>query len=99
MLCGLKCERCGNCCSAFPGLSLIREDYKRWQDADRWDIIDIIQSGKTKNENKCIFLRKGIIDDIYYCTIYDLRPKICRNFPETKEKAMRHCDCQGVKNG
>ena len=87
-----ECIRCGACCFVDMVAYATAEDFLRWENEERYDILHII-----KNENsvwagdhlissrdghligRCPFL---IMEDngLYSCMIYDTRPAVCKDF-------------------
>ncbi len=47
-----------------------------------------------KNVSRCPFLRKAKNKPIYTCTIHDIKPKACKNYPVTKSQAIK-VSCRG----
>ena len=80
----IDCTQCGNCCRAlFPVVT--KQDMKRIarhlniSDSFMGRYVTINAEGKTMLKDKpCIFLadRK--------CRIYDIRPRVCRYFPDVR---------------
>jgi len=89
----MSCERCGKCCHVF-GITLSIEDMNR--EPRLWDVAVPIQKvgnpktrafmaekkhpwvigGKKKRGDACVFLVGN------NCTIYETRPRICRDYPQ-----------------
>jgi Fe-S-cluster containining protein len=71
-----KCLRCGSCCTYR--VKLYPEDIKRLNDAGKTDYMTSLGHVKMKNDG-CLFLvRDG---KAARCSVYELRPKICRQYP------------------
>lgn len=86
----IDCLHCGNCCKTTPPL-LINEDIKRISKHLKLSTKFFLEKYVVKdedgdlvfNQTPCIFLGK---DD--YCSIYEARPKACREYPHTNRKKM-----------
>jgi Fe-S-cluster containining protein len=93
---GSPCTNCGRCCtneSYMGNLQATGADVRRWRRQGRYDILHfaeimgppqdpwadlwIDQSG---DRERCPFVRKVRGQNRYMCTIYDTRPKVCRNY-------------------
>jgi hypothetical protein len=106
------CTQCGHCCLTLDyhdGCGL--EDYKRWQDLGRTDILEWV--GVVRQHGQvtacCIWLTPGTNDfaetcpwlvrsldpNRYVCAIHDVRPAICRQYPFSRKHA-RMTGCGGV---
>lgn len=101
-----NCTNCGKCCvdSLYMGtLSAVEEDLARWEDAERYDILDtayifywgdhrtadLWMDPKTGDENisdTCPWVKK-IGEDLWHCSIHELRPNVCRDYPVDEEQA------------
>lgn len=106
---GFVCKRCGGCCSRL-GNTCTQEDVRSWQDLGRGDILAWIrqehldkgkiqyrawvdpQTGKTTES--CPFLAEQSGTEIFFCTIQDVKPLVCREFPFTRKHA-RYTGCPG----
>lgn len=112
---GFRCKRCGKCCknawgdntvSAFPGevRAIAQATGLEWldvvcpmesQDMDESGEYHTFEWALQKQKNgDCKFLKDG------KCTIYEVRPLICRTYPmrlESKELELYECDglCSG----
>ncbi|MCX7981385.1 MAG: YkgJ family cysteine cluster protein [Syntrophales bacterium] len=86
-----KCLRCGKCCFVNMIAYAREEDYNRWRRESRDDIIKIIESKRylwagdriVSSESGdfshlCPFLQND--GTLFSCTIYDTRPRICRDY-------------------
>ena len=99
----MGCIQCGRCCMNMHGTA-DHEDIERWE--DRPDIMNTVEvfdnsfadlwfSKITGEEaTRCPWLRKVRGKDIYKCTIHDVKPNVCRNFPINKEHAIAYCNCK-----
>ncbi|MEM2409331.1 MAG: YkgJ family cysteine cluster protein [Thermofilaceae archaeon] len=85
-----RCLRCGRCCRSLAPI-VVLSDVEEWMKRGAWHVIEAIEVVKAsgfprslgvelcftlrRRGNACYFYRKGV------CTIYDLRPAVCRLFP------------------
>ncbi|MBW3011152.1 YkgJ family cysteine cluster protein [Candidatus Woesearchaeota archaeon] len=88
-----ECKRCGRCCSFIVGLS--DEDIRQIEKGTKYKKKDFVEQRKKKNVMKringyCIFL--NISKGKAQCTIYNNRPKICKNFPFFKKWGLKMSD-------
>ncbi len=75
-----KCIQCGNCCR-FAIISLTDEDIDRIGSEGHKDFVEKTRLGEKKLKRvngRCVFS----VDD--KCSIYEIRPKVCREFPFQK---------------
>ncbi len=105
----LQCGRCCRSLDYRDGCSL--EDYRRWQRLGRTDIlrwVGVINEcgqavacriwmvpGTNRFADACPWLKRGDRPDRYVCTIHDVRPSICRQYPGSRKHA-RLTGCMGV---
>ena len=74
-----KCSRCGKCCRLF--VIPKKEEIEIIKKAGYKDFIE--KNGRLKRpDGFCIF--RELKDEKALCTIYKIRPQICRNFPNRK---------------
>ncbi len=84
------CLQCANCCKTTPPL-LLNEDINRISKALHIPVKQLMESYVIRdedgdlvfNQTPCRFLGKD-----NYCTIYDVRPNACREYPHTNRKKM-----------
>jgi len=90
-----KCKRCATFCCKLGGANLNEKDVQRIKEAGY--VMDNFLEPMTKRENNsvlkigsrlgkredgsCIFLRFNNKLKIYECSIYDVRPVLCRIYP------------------
>lgn len=104
------CTQCGRCCT-YPQFMMTmqasREDYDRWHNEGRFDILDWcspisldlwINPRSGNEQSRCPFVRKVRNKPIYTCTIYDTRPTVCRNYPSNVSH-MKTVDCEMLEPG
>jgi hypothetical protein len=91
-------------------MSVPQEDVDRWHEAGRHDILEWVASipvgdGEFMNDiwispttgeeaRRCPWLRKLPRKDQYICRIQDLKPTVCRVFPQSRKHAEK-CGCKG----
>jgi Fe-S-cluster containining protein len=109
---GFSCTQCGHCCRTLNYHDRCSvDDYQRWQDLGRSDILDWVgvvrQHGRvtacriwvTPGTNDfaktCPWLTRSPHSNRYVCTIHDVRPLICRQYPGSRKHA-RMTGCRGV---
>lgn len=85
----INCLDCGNCCKTF-NITLTKEDCKRISQFLGKDIFSVVEYTITPEEEvlietlPCPFLGKDNA-----CTIYEVRPEVCQDFPYFKGKNIR----------
>ena len=86
------CKRCGKCCVTDLIAYVSAQDSERWKKEGREDILHILDNEKAvwagdhlvsardgRELQTCpFFIFEG---NVGVCTIYETRPKICRDFP------------------
>jgi len=89
-----KCRKCAIYCCKLGGPNLTKDDIDQMESV-RYDIAEIIEPAKrqyrhfplmpstikSRKDGSCIFLRVGEKRDAYECSIYDVRPVLCRLYP------------------
>ena len=104
-----QCGRCCRTLNYHDGCSVT--DYELWQDLGRTEILDwvgtIRQNGRVtacriwilpgtnRFAETCPWLSMSSDRDHYVCTIHDVRPTICRQYPGSRKHA-RMTGCRGV---
>lgn len=104
-----QCGRCCLTLNYHEGCSV--KDYKRWQDLERTDILDWVgvvrqhgqitacriwvTPGTNQFADTCPWLARSPDPQRYVCTIHDVRPVICRQYPGSRKHA-RMTGCRGV---
>ncbi|MFO7713610.1 YkgJ family cysteine cluster protein [Desulfosarcina sp.] len=105
----IQCGHCCRTLNYHDGCSLA--DYQRWQELERTDILDWvgtvrhngrvtacriwIRPGTNQFAQTCPWLKRLPDRDRYACTIHDVRPALCRQYPGTRKHA-RMTGCGGV---
>ena len=89
-----KCKRCATFCCRLGGPKLTRNDIERIEEAG-YHVKDFLEpansefkampftrgSLKNREDGACIFLKFDAKQNRYECSIYDLRPILCRLYP------------------
>jgi len=104
-----QCGHCCRTLNFHDGCT--RSDYHRWLDLGRNDILDWVGTirrhgrvttcriwivpGTNQFARTCPWLKKMPGRDQYACTIHDVRPTICRQYPGSRKHA-RMTGCRGV---
>ena len=92
-----KCNRyCGKCCINLA-VKVNAKDIKKikklgFEHADflENDLINPKEFILKKKENgHCVFLKKK--ENMFYCSIYEFRPKICKKYPFFDKKPIESC--------
>lgn len=82
-----KCKKCGKCCANVKELIIINKDLKRIKNfLNRDDFYYKIKGRnyiKLKGKKGCIFLKEN------KCSIYPVRPLVCRSFPLQQDLKRR----------
>jgi Fe-S-cluster containining protein len=81
------CRSCGACCRGRSGTVLVAQvDLVRFRRAERRDLIETLVEGHfgldglaTREDGTCI--HRGTPENEFDCSIYELRPDVCRVFP------------------
>jgi len=89
-----KCQRCAIYCCKLGGPILTKKDIEQIESVGH-DINEFIEIAKrqygnfpfmpsmvkSKKDGSCIFLRKDEKGNVHKCSIYDIRPVLCRLYP------------------
>ncbi|HOV87832.1 MAG TPA: YkgJ family cysteine cluster protein [Syntrophobacteraceae bacterium] len=94
-------------------MSVPQKDVDRWREAGRYDILEWVESIPIGNGEfvhdiwlspvtgedvkRCPWLRKLPKKDKYICRIQDLKPTVCRVFPQSRKHA-EECRCKGFED-
>ena len=105
----LQCGRCCRLLDYRDGCSL--DDFRRWRNLGRSDILRWVGTvreagqvvacriwmvpGTNRFAEVCPWLKRGDRPDRFTCTIHDVRPTICREYPGSRKHA-RMTGCSGV---
>jgi len=90
-----KCRRCAVFCCKLGGPRVTENDQKRLRAAGfepmevlvhqsanqtgQWNVSELVL--KQKEDGSCIFLQHDVEGKVHRCSIYDLRPSLCRLYP------------------
>ena len=87
-----KCQRCAIFCCKLGPPQLLPRDIERIEQAGL-DPIDILNGDrrrlKIRSDGSCAFLSSSGITESHVCSIYDLRPTLCRLYPFHFERSGR----------
>jgi Fe-S-cluster containining protein len=92
-----KCMMCGNCCR-LRFIHLTKDDIARIQSKGHSDFHDNVggECMLKRIRGRCMFVGK---DDS--CSIYEIRPEVCRKFPFFRMFGLNYCRavsyCPGVE--
>ncbi|MFH1125768.1 MAG: YkgJ family cysteine cluster protein [Candidatus Altiarchaeota archaeon] len=92
-----SCSKCGNCCR-LRFVALTEEDIRRIESKGYQKFHEKFKDEfvMKRNNGKCVFL-----DGSGSCSIYEIRPEVCRNFPFFREFGILYCRdvsfCPGVE--
>jgi Fe-S-cluster containining protein len=104
------CGKCCTYGPYMGSMSAHEEDLQRWEDEDRQDILDTAniwgdgefrtaylwidpKTGDEVTSGICPWVKK-IGKDNWHCTIHELRPNVCRNYPVSREQRDQF-ECPG----
>jgi len=105
-----SCQRCGHCCRILSfHAECDPEDLERWRAAGREDILAWVGGGGAGPGMLWVRPGTGLLteqcpwlfaepDGRYTCTIHELKPELCRNYPGSRKHA-RLTGCPGMGNG
>jgi len=88
-----KCQRCGVFCCKLGGPRLSETDTSRLKQAGYkiTDFLDVDQrSIRSRTDGSCIFLSLDSQTHLHNCSVYNLRPALCRLYPFRLERSGRN---------
>jgi hypothetical protein len=96
----IDCLHCGNCCKTTPPL-LLNEDINRISKHLNLSVKNFMEKHVVKDDDgdyvfhqtPCVFLGTD-----NYCSIYEVRPNACREYPHTNRKKMHQILELTIKN-
>ncbi len=94
-----KCQRCGVFCCELGGPKLSENDVDRLKQAGyiKSEFLDVDhKSLRNRADGSCIFLSIDTSTHLYKCSIYALRPALCRLYPFQLKKSGRNSYCLSV---
>lgn len=86
----IDCLQCANCCKTTSPI-FYQADIERASKALRMKPGDFIEKYLTIDEDKDFVLKSSpctFLDNENFCSIYESRPKACREYPHTNRKKM-----------
>jgi Fe-S-cluster containining protein len=86
----IDCLMCANCCKTTSPI-FYQNDIERLSRSLRMKPRDFIEKYLTIDEDKDYVLKSSpcvFLDDENYCSVYNDRPKACREYPHTDRKKM-----------
>ncbi len=105
-----ECRQCGHCCTLLDYRDeLTEEDCRLWEKLGRTDIMERVKVFRNRDEigyaiwmdpatgllsDGCPWLSKDSERNRCACLIYDVRPRVCRQYPGTRKHA-RMTGCPG----
>ena len=112
-----RCRRCAVYCCRLGGPCLTRDDIEQIESVGH-KTSEFVEDSKNKYGNRfpmanamknrkdgsCIFLRTGKKKSTYECTIYEIRPILCRLFPfeikriENDSFLLKVLPCNGLND-
>jgi len=87
-----KCQRCGVFCCKLGGPTLSQMDTNRLEQAEykTTDFLDVDENSiRRRTDGSCIFLSFDIPTGLHKCSVYNLRPTLCRLYPFRFERSER----------
>jgi len=87
-----ECQRCGVFCCKLGGPRLSETDKSRLEQAGHitTDFLDVDQNSiRSRTDGSCIFLSFDIPTRLHKCSVYNLRPTLCRLYPFRFERSGR----------
>ncbi|MBT8238694.1 MAG: YkgJ family cysteine cluster protein [Croceitalea sp.] len=94
------CLKCANCCKT-TGPLFTNADIERIAKHFRIKPVDFIAKYLRKDEEDDFVLQTvpcSFLGEDNYCSIYDVRPKACREFPHTNRKKFHQISNLTLKN-
>lgn len=88
-----KCQRCGVFCCKLGGPTLSETDTNRLKQAGykTTDFLDVDQNSiRSRTDGSCIFLSFDAQARLHNCSVYNLRPALCRLYPFRFERSGRN---------
>ena len=97
---GTDCLKCANCCRS-PGPRITDKDIERMAKALRMKATDVIKNYLRVDEDGDTVFQSmpcPFLGDDNYCSIYESRPKACREYPHTDRKRFYQIYNLSIKN-
>jgi Fe-S-cluster containining protein len=90
----VDCKHCANCCKVYPAVVLTKADRRRIAKHLGLSVDKFLRRyGDERRDIKaqpCPFLTDNL------CSIYEVRPDICRKYPSTQDKEFWEKDLRGA---
>jgi Fe-S-cluster containining protein len=90
----VDCQKCANCCKVYPAVVLTKADRRRIAKHLGLSVDKFLRRyGDERgdiNAQPCPFLKDNL------CSIYQVRPEICRRYPSTQDKEFWEKDLRGA---
>jgi Fe-S-cluster containining protein len=88
-----ECQRCGYCCTELSDIYVSKREIKIIRKYIKSTFYVEEENGKYYIPKPCIFYN-------YKCTIYEVRPMVCRNYPlvTNSEFLQISTSCKGTEN-
>jgi Fe-S-cluster containining protein len=111
-----KCKRCAIYCCKLGGPCLTKGDIEQIESAGyrinefakdskrKYGELPVTSAMKNKKDGSCIFLRTDEKRNTYKCSIYEIRPTLCRLFPfeikriDINSFLLRILPCNGLND-
>lgn len=96
----IDCLQCANCCKT-TGPLFLEKDIERISKYLRMKPIDFIDQYLYKDEDNDWIFKKlpcPFLDSSNYCSIYEVRPKACKEYPHTDRKKFYQINKLTLKN-
>ena len=97
---GTDCLKCANCCRSL-GPRITDKDIERMAKALRMKATDVIKNYLRVDEDGDTVFQSmpcPFLGDDNYCSIYESRPKACREYPHTDRKRFYQIYNLSIKN-
>jgi len=94
------CLQCGNCCRSL-GPRITDKDVERISKSLRMKQVDFIKNYLRRDEDDDMVFKTmpcPFLGADNYCSVYDVRPKACREYPHTDRKKFYQIYQLSIKN-
>jgi Fe-S-cluster containining protein len=89
-----ECLKCGKCCTLT--VEPDEDDIKKIELLGHKRMNFLRNGALRKKDGVCMFLEKK--DGTYQCSIHEMKPKVCRQYPFTVMSRDKLFSCPGLKN-
>ena len=87
----IDCTRCANCCNTMD-IPVDEEDIKRIAESLDMAVEDFVQTYLEADDRRESYKVRGkpcaFLGEDGHCTIYDVRPTVCREYPHTDKEGI-----------